>query len=148
MLGQAFWEVVWDLVRLLLVPVAGAAAIYLVKWLHLQVEKTKLGRRLRADDLAMRAVTKFIVEAEHQFGRAKSLEDAKKAKARVMDRFYAWVKAARLEDYYTVDDASAVIEWTLDRLGLYGRRKRGADWLSRLNVDVAPDPQGAANGDN
>ena len=125
MLGSAFWEVAWDLVRLLVIPVAGAAAIYGVKWLHLQVQKTALGRRLKVDDLAMRQVSKFIVEAEHLFGRAKSQEAARDAKEMVMRRFVEWLKAARLEDYYTVDDASAVTEWILDRLGLWGQRKQG-----------------------
>ena len=126
MFGQAFWEVVWDLVRLLLVPVASAAAIFAVRWLHLQVQKTALGRRLQVDDAAARALARYIIEAEHIFGKAKSVENAKRAKAVVIEQFQNWLKAFRLEDHYTAGDASAMVEWMLERLGLYGRKKQAA----------------------
>lgn len=121
---EVFLQFVWDAVRLLLIPVGSVLALQAVRWLKLKVEQTDLGKRLKIDDVAAQALSRFIVQAEHRFGAAKDVADAGRAQREVLAKFEDWLKAFRLDRYYSEADRAAFLEWVLERLGLFGQSKR------------------------
>jgi len=117
-LGRQFWNLVWDLVRLVAIPLAAILLRYGLAWIAAKVKTTDLGKRLKIIELATNALGTFITDAEAVFGGAKTEAERVEAKRYVLDRFSTWLRSARLEDYFSDADRSALIEWVLARLGL------------------------------
>lgn len=142
MFGEGFWDVVWDIVRLLLIPVAAALAKHAIRWLAGKAGETDLGRRLQVINLAREVALQAVVEAENLFGGAKTGEEQVAAKEMAVARLSAWLKNARLDDYLSSADRSAVIEFVLAKVGLKSRRDQSRQPAIQPVVMAPPPPNG------